>query len=449
MVAPAPLRLVEPVEVPRVPITGTQARSLPRDASVDHPGYGCTPQRLVAIYRDAEAGRPEQQCELFDDVVETDAHLRNLFEQRTQAVSGKPRVFKPAGPGADDAAAATALTEALAPLAMTEVLEHLLSFNRYGYACAEIAWDVRPIAGRPWIVPVGITCVPPRRFVVVPQTDELRLVNNPRLWASNDAEALWPGRWIVIKRGPIRVVRSGLMRTAAWLSLYKRFATRDWVVYAEKFGIPLPIVSYTESNDDKAKNTALLIAENIGNDGAAVVPKGIDVELVDASRGSDSSSTHGGLITHCNRENSKLINGATLANDNGDSGGASYALGDVHASVRWEAVQYDAERLQEAVRTQIATPFCIYNGLDPLRPPQLVIQVVLDLDPKVRMEMAEKALANGIPLSLSQMRMETGFAAPLNEADTLKPTAPATPAATPGKPGPKPTPGGTPDEEEP
>jgi phage gp29-like protein len=440
VVAPARLRLFELPEVPRVPITGTQARSLPRDASVDHPGFGCTPQRLVGIFRDAEAGRLELQCELFDDVVETDGHLRNLFEQRTQAVAGKPRVFKPQGPGPDDAAAATALTEALAPLPMTEVLEHLLGFNRYGYACAEIGWDVRPIAGRDWIVPVSLTCVPPRRFAIVPQTDEIRLINNPRLWSAADAESLWPGRWLVIKRSSIRLARSGLMRTAAWYALYKRFATRDWVVYAEKFGIPLPIVSYTESNDDKAKNVAHLIAENIGNDGAAVVPKGIDVELVDASRGSDSSSTHGGLITHCNREVSKLVNGSTLTNDNGDSGGASYALGDVHASVRWEAVQWDAARLQEAVQTQLAIPFCVYNGLDPRRPPLLQIQVVRDLDPKVRMEMAEKALANGMPLSLSQMRQETGFAAPLDEADTLKPTATGTPAAAPGKRATKPAP---------
>jgi phage gp29-like protein len=317
---------------------------------------------------------------------------------------------------------------------MTEILEHLLGFNRYGYAAAEMEWDVRPIGGRDWIVPVSIRCVPPRRFAIVPQTDELRLINSPHLWSASDAERLWPGKWIVVRRSPLRVARGGLLRTGCWYALYKRYATRDWVVYAEKFGIPLPIVTYTESNDDKAKATAHLIAENIGNDGAAVVPQGVSVNVVDATRSGDSSGTHGGLITHCNRELSKLVNGSTLSNDNGDSGGASYALGDVHSAVRWEAVQWDAERLQEAIRTQLAAPFAHYNGMDPRRPPLLQIQVVRDLDPRVRMEMAEKALANGMPLSLSQMRQETGFAAPLNDADTLKPTALATPAAAPGKP---------------
>jgi phage gp29-like protein len=437
MVAPATSPLGRLIEFPRAPDRGTQARSLPRDSSTDHPGYGCTPQRLVEIFRDAEVGRLSQQCELFDDVIETDAHLRNLFEQRAQAVAGKPRVFKPAGPDAADAEAAAALTEALSPLPMTEVLEHLLTFNAKGYACAEIAWDVVRIGSRDWIAPVGITCVPHRRFVAIPQTDEIRLINKTLSWSMDDAEPLRPGGWIVVRRAPTRIARAGLMRTAAWLALYKRYATRDWVVYAEKFGIPLPIVGYGEANDDTAKATARMIAENIGNDGAALVPHGITVDIKDGARSSDSSGTHGGLITHCNRELSKLINGSTLANDNGDSGGASYALGDVHASVRWEAVQFDAERIQEAIRIQLAAPFALFNGLDPRRPPLLQIQIVRDLDPKVRMDMAEKALANGMPLSLSQMRQETGFAAPLNEADTLKPIAPATPAKPSQRPAPE------------
>jgi len=439
--ATAPAYRVVPAPPLRAPPTGAQARSLPRDATTDHPGYACTPQTVVAIFREAEAGRPSRQCELLDDFVETDAHLRNLFEQRAQAVAGKPRVIKTEGPDAADAQAAADLSEAMAALGagadragLTEVIEHLLSFNRYGFACAELHWGLREIAGRLRIVPIAIDCVPARRFVVEPQTEELLLINDPALYLGDKPERLQPGKWIVIRRSMSRLVRSGLGRTAIWLALYKRYATRDWVVYAEKFGLPFPIVSYDEAIADDAKDVAKLIAENIGNDGAAVVPKGVDVNIVDGTRGADSSGTHGGLITHCNRELSKLINGSTLSNDNGDSGGASYALGDVHASVRWEAVQYDAERVQEAFRTQIAVPYCIYNGLDPRQPPILQIQIVRDLDPKVRVEMGEKLLAMTVPLSLSQMRQDSGFAAPINDEDTIKPPPPPTPAApTPGK----------------
>lgn len=428
-------RLLRTDELPSKPPSGTQARSLPRDASIDHPGFACTPQRLVAIYRDAEAGRPQLQCELFDDFIETDGHLRNLFEQRGQAVAGKPRVIKTESPDPGDAAAAMALSESLRSLPMTETFEHLLTFNRYGYAAAEIHWGTAAIAGRIWIVPVGFTCWPARRFAIEPQTEDLRLINgDPRMFW-HEGEVLWPGKWFVVKRSITRLARSGLMRTGSWLAFPKRLSTRDWLVYCEKFGLPFPIVTYDDSVPDAGRDAAELIARNIGNDGAALVPKGVEVSLVDAARNGDSTGTHGGLIMHCNRELSKLINGSTLSNDNGDSGGASYALGDVHASVRWEAVQYDAERLHEAFRTQIAVPFCVYNGLDPSKPPILQIQVVRDLDPKVRVDMGEKLLAMGVPLSMQQMRQDSGFAAPLNEADTIKPPA----LQTPGTPAPAPS----------
>lgn len=445
MAAPV-LRVLSSGGLPRKAPTGAQARSLPRDASVDHPGYGCTPARLVAIYRDAELGSTWQQCELFDDVVETDAHLRNLLEQRAQAVAGKPRVIKTEGPDPDDALAAAALGEAIRDIgsdgsdgdpgaSMSEAIEHLLTFNRYGFAAAELFWKVRTIRDREWIVPYKIKPAPPRRFAIDPKTEELLLINDPYLYNTRQGVPLWPGKWITVRRSGNRVARSGLMRTAAFNCLAKRYATRDLIVYSEKFGLPLPIVTYEESNDDAAKEAARLIAENIGNDGAALVPKGIEVQIVDAVR-ADSSGVHGSLITHINRENSKLINGSTLSNDNGDSGGASYALGDVHASVRWEAVQYDAERIQDAFRTQIAVPFCVFNNLDSSRPPVLQIQVVRDAEPKSRVEMAERLLAMQVPLSLSQMRQDSGFAAPINDEDTIKPIAPAAPAApAPGRPG--------------
>jgi phage gp29-like protein len=437
VVAPA-LRVVTGGTLPRKAPTGAQARSLPRDATTDHPGYGCTPQRLVAVYRAAEDGNTWEQCELFDDFYETDAHLRNLFDQRAQAVSGKPRVIKADGPDEADALAAAALSEAVRSIGsdytdgdpgatMTEAIEHLLTFNRYGFAGAELFWGVRTILGRDWVVPYKVRPAPHRRFALNPRTEELVLINDPYLYQSRQGVPLWPGKWITVRRSGQRVARSGLMRTAGWNCLAKRFATRDLIVYSEKFGLPMAIVTYAESNDDTAKDVATLIAENIGNDGSAVVPEGVKVEIVDAIR-SDSSGVHGGLISHVNRENSKLVNGSTLANDNGDSGGASYALGDVHASVRWEAVQYDAERIQDAFRTQIAVPFCIYNGLDGAKPPTLQIQVVRDLEPKTRVEMAEKLVAMGLDLSISQMRMDTGFAGPINAQDTLKPPAPPTPA---------------------
>jgi phage gp29-like protein len=415
------LSMTRPAALPRKAPSGTEARELPFDQWVDHPGFACTPQRVVAIFRLAEAGWLQQQCDLFDDLIEVDCHLRNLFEQRAQAVAGKDWVVQAGGPDAIDAEAANVLGDALSRLAMTEAIEHLLAFNRYGFAAVEIDWGVLVVNGRTWVVPVHLACVPARRFRLAQKTEELRL-----LTMSNTTEGvpLTPGKWVIVRRAVNSLARSALMRTAAWPALYKRFGTRDWVVYAEKFGIPLPIVAYSERQDEHSKEVAEEIAENIGNDGAAVVPKdAVEVEIVDAGRSGDSSGTHGGLIAFCNREMSKCVNGSTLSNDAGESGsGGSYGLGEVHDSVRWEAVQYDARRVMEALKTQLAVPFAVFNDLDVTRPAKVHLQVMRDLDPKVRSELADTAVNKlRMRISRSQVMHELGFQEPLNDEDAIEP----------------------------
>jgi phage gp29-like protein len=38
--------------------------------------------------------------------------------------------------------------------------------------------------------------------------------------------------------------RSGYLRTAIWWSWFKSLTVRDWVAFAERFGLPYPIGKY-------------------------------------------------------------------------------------------------------------------------------------------------------------------------------------------------------------
>ncbi len=426
------LSLKRPRPMPGSAPSGQDARDMRwYDGWTDHPGYAVTPQGILAAYRDAEAGRPQRQCDLFDDLIENDAHLRNLFEQREQAVAGKPWVIQADGTDGDSELAARVLGEALRRLPMIEVFQHLLAFNRYGYAGVEIDWGLMVFDGATYVVPVWIAPVPARRFRIVTGfstssggIDELRLyadVTRP------DGDELKPTKWIVLRRSGTWVARAGLMRTASWPAMAKRLGFRDALIFSQRFGLPLPIATYDESTDDQAKDIAETIVRKIGSDGGAVVPKEIKLELLSGVQG-DNQKVHSGLISHCNREMSKLINGSTLANDNADSGGASYALGEVHDSVRWDGVVFDAERLQEGFRTQAFAPFMHFNNLRGA-PPLLKMQVVRELDPKIRAEIAVQ-LKNelGIEVSIKQLRQELGFREPAGDGDKApggpKPAAP-------------------------
>ena len=54
-------------------------RPLRFDETQAHPGFGLTPERVLRIFRAAEAGYPAAQCDLFDDLIENDGHLRDLL----------------------------------------------------------------------------------------------------------------------------------------------------------------------------------------------------------------------------------------------------------------------------------------------------------------------------------------------------------------------------------
>jgi phage gp29-like protein len=384
-----------------------------------HPGHEVSPRGVVAAFLLAERGQPQTQCDLIDDLVEGDCSLRNLFEQREQSVAGKDWTLQGSGSDKNSATAARVLNVALRRFEMTSVFLHLLTCNRYGWGACEVDWGLAEIEGSTWIVPTAITPVKARRFRIA-ENDELRLFADLK---RPNGDELRPGKWIVMRR-PGDLARAGLMRTAAWPCVGKRLGWRDWLVFSQKFGLPLPIASYADGHDGKgaADKKAIDVAEQIvakvGSDGGAVVPSSIKLEMFDATRGNaDNSKSHGGLIAHCNSEMAKLIAGATLTNDNAGSGGASYALGEVHAAMRWDNVVFDASRLQEVMQTQLFVAFMKFNNL--VGPaPLLEVQVVRDLDPTQLVEMGVRVKNQlGIDVSKSQFRQITGLREPSGPDD--------------------------------
>lgn len=434
----ARLSIVRPGSLPATAPSGTRARVIASDGYAQHPGYGLTPDRVVSIYRLAEQGWPQAQCDLFADLVEHDGTLRNFLEQRALAVWGKEWSIVPDGAARDTALAAEILDETMRDLAFVDTLAHQLEFNAMGWGATELDWQAvergEGTARRLWVVPTWLANVEARRFCVKVDTDELRLITADKLGVG---EPLERGKWWITRRVGGRVARAGLMRTGAWLALWRRYGTRDWVVALEKYGIPLPLVSYDPTIDDNAKATALEIVDSIGNDGGAAVPKGIEVKIVEATSTATGVGPHGPMLDWSEAELGRLINGGTLATGEGGgkSGGGSYAQARVHASVRWEAVIGDAERIQESFRRCVAEPFMRFNGLSG-RAPLLEIQVVRDQAPGDVLTNAVLAYERlGIVPSQSQIRRVLGLRKPLDKADEVPGATAPTGAALPAPKG--------------
>ena len=407
--------------LPRRP-AGGMASNRNRHHGLMHPGYGLEPDDVFPAFIAAEQGDPRRQVALFDDLRERDATARNLFEQRIFAVSGMPWVIQAGGDDAADEAAAAALNESVRRIpGFGDFIEHQLSFNAYGYAASELAWCYRDgLVEIDYIANVHadrFRIATPHNAPGASRPGDLLIVTD----STPMGEPLRPGKWVISQRpGSMPLARRGLMRTCAWYCMFKLFAIKTWVAYAERFGIPLTLAKIGDWDDEETKRIAREIVARIGDDGGAVVTDSVGVEIHDGGRKTDKSDVHGGLIAFCNAENSRAVYGVTLANDNGQGGGASFALGTTHAGIRWENVIRDASLFQHVFEHQIALPFMHFNGM-PGKPPIFRMQVAQSLSPEQIVRVADSLVNKlGMDVSAQQLRHMLGFRAPLNDKDSVR-----------------------------
>jgi len=388
-----------------------------------HPGRGLTAQSVRDAFDAAEYGRPQMQCDIFDDVLERDASLKSLVDSRLQSVAGKNWIVQAGGDDAADVEAARGLEQALRRLQGIHTnWEHLLTAIFYGYAACEIEWDVNDDG---LIVPVWLANVPHRRFIFDPDTDE------PRLVVSNDWSKGIPlerGKWIWASMRHRRTARGGLLRTATWWSWMKSLSVRDWQILSARFGIPWVIAKHDPNADDE---TIKVLKESViafGRHGGATFPDEGDFEIVAPQ--SANNGIHAALVELCNREMAKLISGATLTQGEGTSAG-SYALGRVHENQSFNFTLGDSERLGSWFTVDLGQAFVWFNNLK-ARPPRLKVRVVREADPLVRMQIADLAVNKlGLELDEDQIRDEFDFKRPSGNALVRQ-----EPTAAPGAPSP-------------
>jgi phage gp29-like protein len=431
----ATLSLAKAQPLPASPPRGRVSRDLPFfDSATFHPESGVTPAALRTAFRMAEQGYPEMQVKLMRGLIEGDGNLRTLFDRRNGAVASKPTVFQPGDASASAAKGARVFEIACRALQWKKTLEHLLLMVPYGYSGAEVEWGTLSVDGRLWIVPVDVVLVPIDRFRIGAEgmidgkaqvrLDELRIYNEA---SRPQGEDLAPAKWITTRYRTETLARAGLMRTAAPLAMGKRYGFRDWLVLSERYGIPMPIVKYQQEVDEFAKEVGRLIIQNLGSDGGAVVPHGIDLEIKEGV--TVDKPLQAALIDYCNREETRLVNGATDATDSSEGG--SYARASIHGDVRFESVADDAGSIHEAIDMMLATPFAYFNGVSAA--PCARQQIARNYTPAVLLALADTAKNKlGVDVSKSQIYGDTGLRPPVDDADKA-PGAPQ-PAMPPGKP---------------
>src|SRR4030042_1273029 len=190
--------------------------------------------------------------------------------------------------------------------------------------------------------------------------------------------------------------------------LLKNYALKDWAAFNEVFGMPLRLGKYDPGASAADREALIRAIRSLGSDAAGVISKNTEIEFVEAaSRLSGNANPYQTLAEFCNREMSKAVLGQTLTTDTAGATG-TYSAARVHAQVRRDLVEADAQTLAVTLREQLLRPLVGFNfGWD--RPcPWFRFKLAEEEDLKTLSEVYRNLKEIGVPLRGAQVAERFG-----------------------------------------
>jgi phage gp29-like protein len=348
---PAPQPTAKPA--PSAPVIEIVSTPSSRDYMLESSiGTRLTPERLAWVFRQADFGQPALMFDVFESVVLNDGHTRGLFEQRLDEVAAVPWTLRPGDARGGSQQAVDALTEALVNADVAGAIEHIALAPFYGCSYVEVAWQRRPDGIE---VPVEFVCVPHKRFIFDTRS-RARLTSEGNPYPGELLERRPGSSWMRAETKRWRKqVQAGMLRSAAWWCVFKRMSVREFMIFAEKFGIPFILGKYDETASETTRKGLKDAIAALGTEGRAILAHDAKVEILDqVLRSGAGDHLHSALIQLCNSEISKVITAGTLTADTGGPG--SFALGQVHADQKHKLSLADARRIGNVFCRDTAAP---------------------------------------------------------------------------------------------
>lgn len=394
------------------PRLGKVVGSEPLDRWREYPADGLTPAALARILREADEGAPDRALALFQQMEEKDAHLHSVANTRRLALTGlrwevvsSADVHNGVDRGPADEAAEYCRSVLGRLESLDEVLQHLSLAVGRNIAIAENVWDT--VDGQLQLVEIL-----PVSFerITFDDTGRPRILTEA---APYDGIELSADKFIVHSPHAVsgHPMRGGLLRATALAYLAKHFSMKDWMVYAELFGMPVRIGRYEPGATAEEKRELLSMLESLGADAAGVFSKAVEVQLLEAGRGT-APPPYERMCDFFNRELSKAWLGQTLTVEGTANDSRPGAAGPaIHNEVRLDLRQDDIVKEGRTIRRDLLGPITrLRFGLNApvpyfkrvLTPPRDLKQLaevlsvaVNDLGMKVSSQWAHQAL--GVP----------------------------------------------------
>lgn len=402
------------------PITTTQRKPDTREIAVatvrdrysSYPSNGLTPERLARILKEADQGDIYRQAELFEEIEEKDPHLFSLMQTRKNTVLGLEWEIIAYSDDEHDQEIAQFVGDVLYNLQdFEDAMLDLLDAIGKGFAVSEIIWAI--VEGS--AVPIQLKWRHQKKFRY-DDLDNLRLLTEENL--STGIEI--PPNKFVINKYRARsgyASRAGVYRVCVWMYLFKNFTVKDWIAFAEVYGMPIRLGKYEQGTSKEERDALLQAVLQIGSDAAGIISKSTEIEFIEAIKA--DGDVFKNLAQFCNTEISKAILGQTLSSDIGDSG--SYAASKTHAEVRQDILESDCKGLSKTIRRDLIRPLVLFNYGDDRRLPYLKFHYEKPEDQEKEASKYKTLSEMGLPISTEHVYEKFGIPKPEAGQELLSP----------------------------
>lgn len=394
---------------------------------------GLTPARAARILQAADGGDILAQHQLFDDMLDRDAHLECEFGKRKGALLTLDwSIEPPANASAAEKATAAWVEEILRDVVddLEDVILSMMDAVGHGFSPIEIEWER---FGSEWLP----------KFHPRPQT-WFRLSTDRRALRLNDGSADGaapiPFGWIMHEHRKAKtgyLARMGLCRVLVWPFIYKAYSIGDLAEFLETYGLPIILGKYYQGATPDEKSSLMRAVTALGHDARAIMPKEMELEIQKVT-GSGDSAPHLSMVDWAERAESKAILGQVLSAEAKATGMGS-GVADLQGEVRDDIRTADARQIAGTLTRDLVYPLIALNkpGVDGLRRcPRWVFDLGEADDLALYADALPKLAQGGarIPVTWVHEKLRIPEAAETEAVFGAPPAAPEAPAATPGNP---------------
>lgn len=276
--------------------------------------------------------------ELYREILR-DEQVATTFQQRRLAVTSKEWTVDPGGESAIDKEAAEFVKAQLDRIGWDRITNRMLFGVFYGYAVAEMLWDVTPEGKLGW----RAMKVRDRRRFSFNTAGELRLLTRENMIEGEACDPAYFWHFSTGADNDDEPFGLGLAHWLYWPVLFKRNGIKFWLVFLEKFGQPTPVGKFPAGTSDEDKQRLLDALSAIHTDSAVIIPDGMEADLLEAAR--SGTADYDTLCKFMDAAIAKVVIGQTASTE-----GTPGKLGNetLRGEVRDDIVKADADLVCES-----------------------------------------------------------------------------------------------------